>query len=293
MNRRVRSSFLEFSIPSVYCIRFLKGEWKSTYKEEKLRNGGKKYMAMKLLSARNLYKEYKTQNGEKLCVAVNQISLDIEKDDFITIMGASGSGKSSLLYLLSGMTEMTSGEITYLGKNLSKMSDKQKAEYRGKEIGLVFQEGNLLEDLTVLKNVALPSYLYEKKKTVDKRAQKWLEILGLLEKQNKYPNELSGGQKQRVAIARAFMNKPKILFLDEPTGSLDVTNGGHILDLLVNLNKMGQSMVMVTHDIGAAARGSKVILIKDGAICETIFLGKYEKEKLEERKATIYQAWGK
>ena len=93
---------------------------------------------MKLLSAKKLYKEYKSQNGEERCVAVNQVSLDIEKNDFITIMGASGSGKSSLLYLLSGMTEITSGEIIYLGKNLSKMSDKQKAEYRGKEIGLVF-----------------------------------------------------------------------------------------------------------------------------------------------------------
>ncbi len=243
-------------------------------------------MAKNLLSIKELYKEYKS--GEGVCVAVNHINLDIEQGEFISIVGASGSGKSSFLYLLSGMLEMTSGEIFYMGKSLSEMTDVQKADYRGREIGFVFQEENLLEDITVLRNIALPGYLYKKKKETDERAEKWLDYFGLKNHKKKYPNELSGGQKQRVAIARALMNQPKIIFLDEPTGSLDTAAGEKILHLLVKLNEMGQSIVMVTHDMGAAARGSKVIMIKDGMIHNSLILGKYENEKLEERKMKIY-----
>ncbi len=241
-----------------------------------------------LLSAKDLYKEYKS--GEGICVAVNYVDFHIEEGDFITIVGASGSGKSTLLYLLSGMADMTSGEVSFLGKNLSQMSDKQKAEYRGKNIGFVFQEGNLLDDLTVLKNVALPGYLYGNRMPVEQSAAEWLDELGLTDQKKKYPNELSGGQKQRAAIARALINHPKILFLDEPTGSLDASNGEALLNLLVRLNQKGQSIVMVTHDIGAAARGSKVVMIQDGAIGKTLLLGKYESSMLEERKAKLHDA---
>ncbi len=241
-----------------------------------------------LLSAKDLYKEYKS--GEGICIAVNHVDFHIEEGDFITIVGASGSGKSTLLYLLSGMVDMTSGEVSYLGKNFSVMPDKQKAEYRGKNIGFVFQEGNLLYDLTVLKNVALPGYLYGNRKVVEQSAAEWLDELGLMDQKKKYPNELSGGQKQRTAIARALINHPKILFLDEPTGSLDAANGEALLNLLVRLNKKGQSIVMVTHDMGAAARGSKVIMIQDGAVRKTLLLGKYENNMLEERKAKLHDA---
>ncbi len=241
-----------------------------------------------LLSAKDLYKEYKS--GEGICIAVNHVDFHIEEGDFITIVGASGSGKSTLLYLLSGMVDMTSGEVSYLGKNFSVMPDKQKAEYRGKNIGFVFQEGNLLYDLTVLKNVALPGYLYGNRKVVEQSAAEWLDELGLMDQKKKYPNELSGGQKQRTAIARALINHPKILFLDEPTGSLDAVNGEALLNLLVRLNQKGQSIVMVTHDMGAAARGSKVIMIQDGAVRKTLLLGKYENNMLEERKAKLHDA---
>lgn len=175
-----------------------------------------------------------------------------------------------------------------MGKSLRRMKDKQKADYRGREIGFVFQEGNLLGDISVLQNVALPGYLYQKRKSAEERAGKWLDVFGLTQEKEKYPEEISGGQRQRVAIARALMNQPGILFLDEPTGSLDGAAGEEILQLLVKLNEKGQSIIMATHDMGAAARGNRVIMIGDGAVCRSLVLGKYESGRLEERKAEIY-----
>ncbi len=243
-------------------------------------------MAIQMLSVKDLYKTY--QSGEGECAAVNHISFSMEKGEFITVIGASGSGKSSLLCLLAGMADMTSGEVLYMGKSLARMTDREKAAYRGREIGFVFQEGNLLEDMTALENAALPGYLYQGRKEVEERAGRWLDCLGLGEQKRKYPGQMSGGQKQRTAIARALVNQPEILFLDEPTGSLDKISGERILRLLVKLNEKGQSIMMVTHDMGAAARGKKVIMIKDGNICKTLTLGRFIQEELEERKTRIY-----
>ena len=247
-------------------------------------------MALQMLTVKDLYKTY--QSGEGECTAVNHVSFCMEKGDFITVVGASGSGKSSLLYLLAGMADMTSGEVLYMGKSLAGMTDRQKADYRGREIGFVFQEGNLLEDITALENAALPGYLYQGRKKVEERAGRWLDCLGIGEQKKKYPSQMSGGQKQRTAIARALMNQPGVLFLDEPTGSLDKAAGENILRLLVKLNEKGQSIMMATHDIGAAARGKKVMLIKDGTIHRTLVLGKFVQEEMEERKARIYNILG-
>lgn len=137
--------------------------------------------------------------------------------------------------------------------------------------------------------MSLPGYLYERRREVDKRSRKWLSYLELENLKNKYPGELSGGQKQKAAIARALINKPKLLLLDEPTGSLDFASGDRILDLLLLMNTKGQTIVMVTHDIGAAAKGNWVLLIRDGKICQTLELGKYENGKKAEREAAIYR----
>lgn len=245
-------------------------------------------MAVPLLSAKDLYKEYKTKEG--LCIAVDHVDFNMVPGDFISVIGASGSGKSSLLYLLSGMADMTAGEVFYKGKSLSGMSGKQKARYRGSEVGFVFQDGNLLDELTVLKNAALPGYLYGKGKDVDGLAGRLLDFLGLGNHKSKYPNELSGGQRQRAAIARALVNRPKIIFLDEPTGSLDAPTGERVLQLLVKLNERGQSIVMASHDMGAAARGSKVVMVREGRIYKSLVLGRYAGGELEGRKAKIYNA---
>lgn len=219
-----------------------------------------------LLSTKKLYKEY--SNKGATCIAANYIDLQIEKGEFLTITGASGSGKSTLLLLLAGMTECTSGQVLYKNMDVMKFTDKQRAVYHGKETGFVFQDDYLLEELTILQNVALPGYLFQKKKIVDSRAEKWMQYLGIGEQKDKYPNQLSGGQRQRAAIARAVINNPKILFLDEPTGSLDQQSGRAVLKLLEKFHLAGQTIIMVTHDREAAGRGSRTIQVQDGRIIQ-------------------------
>ena len=217
-----------------------------------------------IISTKELCREYRS--GENVCMATNQVHLSIEKGQFLSIMGPSGSGKSTLLQLLANMQEPTSGSISYQERDITQMSEKEKAAYRGKEIGFVFQEHNLLEDFNVLQNIALPGYLYAKRSEVEQKARRWLAALHMEEQEKKNPAELSGGQRQRVAIARALINEPKVLFLDEPTGSLDKASGEQVLDLLEKLNKMGQTIVMVTHDEAAARRANRIIYIRDGKV---------------------------
>lgn len=240
-----------------------------------------------LLRAEGLKKVY--QSGHVFTTAVDGADLEIERGDFISIVGASGSGKSSLMYLLAGMMKPDSGSLFFAGQNVWRMTKKQRAAYRGHAIGFVHQDGNLIHDLTILCNVSLPGYLYEHRREVDKRSLRWLSELGLAGLKHKYPGELSGGQRQKAAIARALINKPKLLLLDEPTGKLDFASGERILAQLLSMNAQGQSIAMVTHDIGAAAKGNRVLLIRDGKICRTMELGQYKDEKKAEREAAVYQ----
>lgn len=240
-----------------------------------------------LLRAECLCKAY--QSGSICCTAVDHASLQIERGDFISIIGPSGSGKSSLLYLLAGIRKPDSGQLFLEGKSILDMTEKERAGYRGRTVGFVCQDGSLIDELTILCNVSLPGYLYESKRAVDRRSIKWLQYLGLEEHKDKFPKELSGGQRQKAAIARALINRPKLLFLDEPTGSQDIASGGQILELLRQMNQKGQSIAMVTHDIGAAARGNKIFLIRDGRICRTLELGKYDSDRKKERESAVYQ----
>lgn len=242
-----------------------------------------------LLSAEKVYQEYRS--GEHICIAVNQLSFTIEKGSFLVIMGPSGSGKSTLLHVLTGNLPPTAGAVLYNEKNIYLLTDRQKAIYRGKDIGMVFQESNLLEDLNIRENIALPGYLYQKRAAAVARADRWMQCLDIYEERKQYPSQLSGGQKQRAALARGLMNNPRILFLDEPTGSLDSETSEKILDLLVKMNQKGQTLVMVTHDLNAAIRGDKVIVLKDGTICGTLEQGKYDKSNADKRKEKLYQMW--
>lgn len=193
------------------------------------------------------------QRGEHIVRAAEDISLSINKGEFIAIVGASGSGKSTLLNLLAGLDTPTSGHIEVEGIKLGKFSRRQLSNYRAEKVGMIFQSFNLLPNQTALKNVEIPLYFgTTPRKERRHKAIEILERLGMAERMDHKPTDLSGGEQQRVAIARALVKNPEVLFADEPTGNLDKDNSSAIIDLLLKLNKEGLTIVMVTHDIETA-----------------------------------------
>ena len=213
-------------------------------------------------------------------------NLDIRllEGDFTVIMGSSGSGKSTLLYAISGMDKPTLGEIDFCGNNLLNLNNDQLAIFRRKHCGFVFQQIYLLDNMSVLDNVLASGLLVNKnKREVANKAKELLKKVGMEENLwNKFPAQLSGGEAQRVGIVRALMNKPTILFADEPTGALNSTSSNSVLDVFTNENRNGQSIVTVTHDINTALRGNRILYLKDGVICGDLQLGAYrEQENLE------------
>lgn len=196
---------------------------------------------------------------------LKNIDLYIEEGEFVSIMGASGSGKSSLISILSGLDKNYTGDVNVCSENLSKLTDDELAEYRNRKIGIVFQSFNLITSMSVEENIKLPLIFFDNKeyKIVDKMIQK----VGLTSKIKNNIKQLSGGEKQRVAIARALVCTPNILFADEPTGSLDSTNSHAIMQLFKNINnEYGTTIVMVTHDLQMAEYSDRIISIKDGTI---------------------------
>lgn len=241
-----------------------------------------------IIKARGLCKSFilgKTANN-----VLKNINLDIYEGDFTVIMGSSGSGKSTLLYSISTMDNPSAGSLELLGKDITNLNEKEATEIRNKYISFVFQSINLLYDLTIKENITYTGYLNNKdKKSVNKKAEDLLNRLELKEIENKYPSEISGGQQQRVAIARALINTPKVIFGDEPTGALNSSTGKKVLDILTELNNEGQSIVMVTHDLKAASRASRLIYLKDGRIDGDLNLGKFNEKDLEGREEKIFE----
>lgn len=219
---------------------------------------------------------------------LKNLNIEIYKGDFTVIMGSSGSGKSTLLYALSTMDNPTSGKVELLGRDISKIKEKEASEVRNKDISFIFQGINLLPDMTVYENITYAA-LYNKKNKIEiqNKATELLKELDLYNDRDKYPSEISGGMQQRVAIARAIINNPKIIFGDEPTGALNSANGKKVLDILSNLNENGNSIVMVTHDIKSALRANRILYIKDGRIDGELNLGKYNEENNKERKEKL------
>jgi len=225
---------------------------------------------MALIELKNIYKSYPL-DGFELEILKN-ISLKIEKGEFVAIMGPSGSGKSTLMNILGCLDTPTSGHYTLDGKSVESLSSDELAEIRNKKIGFVFQGFNLLSRTTALENVELPMvYANTPQKERKERAQKALQAVGLEERINHLPNQLSGGQQQRVAIARAIVGGAPIVFADEPTGNLDTKMSIEIMQLFSKLNKdMGRTIILVTHEEDIARFARRIIKIVDGQISSDV-----------------------
>jgi putative ABC transport system ATP-binding protein len=222
-------------------------------------------MTEKILTLNNVCKTYKL--GEEKVSAVCHASLTINKGDFIAIMGPSGSGKSTLMNLVGVLDIPNEGDIFLENRNIAHLSESDLARIRGKKIGFIFQQFNLIGTLNAKENVMLPMMFQDTSaEQREKRAIELLTQMGLGDRVNHKPGELSGGQQQRVAIARALANDPDVILADEPTGNLDSHTGEEIITLLKDLNKKGKTIIMVTHDAHVAKHAKKIIHIIDGKI---------------------------
>lgn len=218
-----------------------------------------------LIQTKNLTKSY--GEGDSLTIALNDVSLKITKGEFVAIIGPSGSGKSTLMHILGCLDQPTSGQYFFEGQQVSHFSQNKLAQIRNEKIGFVFQFFNLLPRTSTVKNVELPLlYAGIENKERERRSKKLLTSLGLGEKFNSTPAKLSGGQQQRVAIARALINKPAVIFADEPTGNLDSKSSQDILDLFQLLNQQGNTIIIITHEPEIAKRTRRIITIRDGKI---------------------------
>ncbi len=219
-----------------------------------------------ILQVNNLTREFKS--GSKILTVVNDISFGIEEGTSCAIVGPSGSGKTTLLGLCAGLDRPSSGEVILQNIKLNPLSEDERASVRNKHVGFVFQTFQLVPTLTALENVMVPLELRgEATKDVRKRAVQLLEEVGLGDRTHHYPTQLSGGEQQRVAIARAFINEPKILFADEPTGNLDTETGDHVEELIFDLNqKEHTTLILVTHDLELAEKCDRIIKIKNGLV---------------------------
>ena len=242
-------------------------------------------MKTSIFETRNLKKVYSSGSVEN--TVISNLYLKIEKGEFTVIMGSSGSGKSTLLYLLSGLDQINGGEILFQNQAVQNKSEKDLALLRRQHIGFVFQNSNLVPNLTVMENILMAGYLKNgNKKKVLERAETLLKQTDLLELSDRLPSQLSGGQQQRCAIVRALINSPEIIMADEPTGSLNSAASNNVLDIFSQFHQMGQTILMVTHDIKSAVRGKRILFFRDGNVVDELTF-KNEDMPLEEREKLL------
>lgn len=214
-------------------------------------------------------------NGNHVTKAVDRVSFEVEKGEFMGVMGASGSGKTTLLNLLSTIDSVTAGHIYYGNTDITELSEDRLSQFRKENLGFVFQEYNLLDTLTLEENIMLSMTLHKReKKEIQKNCGELLRLLGIEEVKGQYPYQVSGGQKQRCACARALANHPKLLLADEPTGALDSRSAQTLLETFTELNdKMGATIFMVTHDAFSASYCRRILFLKDGKIFHELVKG--------------------
>ena len=237
------------------------------------------------LRARGLSKSYRSPVLESL-------DLDIERGQFIAIMGPSGSGKSTLLHCLSGMDRPSAGSILLGDTDVTALSEKELAALRLTHFGFVFQQAHLMATLCLLDNIVLPGYLagLRPRPEITARGRSLMERMGIADLADNGVTEVSGGQLQRAGICRALINDPGIVFADEPTGALNSATALQILDLLGQVHASGTTLVMVTHDARVAARADRVLVLVDGSIAEDLALGEYEEARAAQRLSTVSEA---
>ncbi len=251
---------------------------------------------MSLLTVEHLKKVYSTRFGGAKVEALKDVNFTVEKGEYVAIMGESGSGKTTLLNILASLDKPTSGKVLLDGKETSRIKESELAEFRRDHLGFVFQDFNLLDTFSLEDNIYLPMVLA--RKSYQEMSGKLAPIakkLGISELLKKYPYEISGGQKQRVAVARALMNDPQILLADEPTGALDSKSTDELLNLFSEINKGGQTILMVTHSVKAASHAGRVLFIKDGEVFHQIYRGDCNNEQLYQKISdtlTLLQAGG-
>lgn len=223
-------------------------------------------MAEQIIELEKVAKHY--EMGESIVKALNGIGIQVSKGDFMAIMGPSGSGKSTLMNLVGSLDLPTHGRIFLDAHDISHLEESELAQIRGKKIGFIFQSFNLIPNLTAKENVMLPMLFQEtEKEEREERAEYLLELVGLSDRTDHFPNQLSGGQQQRVAIARALANNPEVILADEPTGNLDTKTGERVMDFLEKFHKEGKTIIMVTHQPELALNHTNIIYqLKDGII---------------------------
>jgi len=218
-----------------------------------------------MIRTNNLQKIFRTEEVET--TALNNVSIEINEGEFVSIMGPSGCGKSTLMNILGLLDNPSGGEYFFLNTEVSKFTERQRALMRKENIGFVFQSFNLIDELTIYENVELPLlYLKTSPSEREKKVETVLERMNIMHRRNHFPQQLSGGQQQRVAVARALVANPKIILADEPTGNLDSSHGDEVMKMLIDLNENGTTVVMVTHSPTYAEYGNRVIHLFDGQV---------------------------
>ena len=229
---------------------------------------------MSLLEVKGLKKVYKTRFGGQSVEALKNVNFSVEEGEYVAIMGESGSGKTTLLNILAALDQATAGTVLLEGKDFSRIKENEVASFRRDNLGFVFQEFNLLYTFTLEDNIYLPLVLAGKDYQEMRATLMPIAVsLGIEDLLKKYPYEVSGGQKQRAAVARALITQPKMILADEPTGALDSKSSDELLRLFADVNRMGQTILMVTHSARAASRAGRVLFIRDGEVFHQLYRG--------------------